>query len=57
MSTYTVTAQDIRPNGSRKLVSTQVQAAGRWEAEQAGWTRLATAPGTWVVEIVSVELG
>lgn len=57
MSTYTVTAQDIRPNGSRKLVSTQVQAAGRWEAEQAGWTRLATAPGTWVIEIVSVELG
>lgn len=55
MSTYTVTAWDIRPNGRRTLVSTDVQASNRFEAEQAGWTRLGTAPGTWVVEIVDVQ--
>lgn len=55
MSTYTVTAWDIKPSGRRTLVSTQVQARSRSEAQEAGWTRLGTAPGTWVVEIVDVQ--
>lgn len=55
MSTYTVTAWDIRPSGKRTLVTTDVQASGTWEAQEAGWVRLGTAPGTWVVEIVDVQ--
>lgn len=56
MSTYIVSAWDIKPSGTRTQVHTEVQARSSWEAEQAGWTRLGTAPGTWVVEITGVEL-
>jgi hypothetical protein len=56
MQTYIVTAKDIKPSMRHTLVSTTVQARSSWEAEQTGWTVLGTRPGTWVVEIVSVEL-
>lgn len=54
MQTYIVTAWDIKPSGTRKLVSTEVQAATLHQAQEAGWLRLGTAPGTWVVEVVDV---
>lgn len=55
MSTYTVTAWDIRPNGSKKIVSTQVLAADRAAAQEAGWMRLYTTPGAYNIQVVGVE--
>lgn len=54
MSTYTVTAWDIKPSGTKTLVQVDVEATARWEAQETGWLRLATAPGAYNIQVVDV---
>lgn len=56
MQVYVVTAWDIKPSGRKALVTTEVAASARWEAQETGWLRLITAPGAYNIQVVDVDL-